>query len=52
MKTIKHYHDLYLKRAVLLLTVVLEKFRNISLKNCQLSPSHYLSAPGKLGCNV
>ena len=46
MKTIKDYHDLYLKRDVLLLAGVLEKFRNSNLKNYGLCPSHYLSAPG------
>ena len=33
MKTIKDYHDLYLKCDVLLLADVFEKFRNNSLKN-------------------
>ena len=44
MKTMKDYHDLYLKYDVLLLAVF-KKFRNNSLKNYGLSPSHYLSAP-------
>ena len=44
MKTIKDYHDLYLKRDVLLLADVFEKFRNNSLKNYGVCPSHYLSA--------
>ena len=46
MKTVKDYHDLYLKREVLSLADVFEKFRNNSLKNYGLYPSHYLSAPG------
>ena len=46
MKTIKDYHDLYLKCDVLLLTDLFEKFRNNSLKHYGLCPSHYLSAPG------
>ena len=46
MKTMKDYHDLYLKCGVLLLTDVFEKFRNNNLKNYGLCPSHYLSAPG------
>ena len=46
MKTIKDYHDLYLKCDVLLLADVFENFRNISLKNYGLCPSHYLSASG------
>ena len=33
MKTVNDYHDLYLKRDVLLLANVFEKFRNNSLKN-------------------
>ena len=32
MKTMKDYHDLYLKCDVLLLADVFEKFRNSSLK--------------------
>ena len=46
MKTMKDYHDVYLKCEVLLLADVFEKFRNNSLKNYGLSPSHYLSVPG------
>ena len=42
MKTIKDYHDLYLKFDVLLF----QKFRSNSFKNYQLYSSHYLSAPG------
>ena len=33
MKKVKDYHDFYLKRDVLLLADVFEKFRNTSLKN-------------------
>ena len=43
MKTMKYYHNLYLKCDVLLLADVSEKFRNNSLKNYGLCPSHYLS---------
>ena len=46
MKTMKDYHDVYLKCEVLLLADVFEKFRNNSLKNYGLCPSHYLSVPG------
>ena len=42
----KGYHDLYLRCDVLLLADVFEKFRDNSLKNYGLCPSHYLSAPG------
>ena len=45
MKTMKDYHELYLKYDVLLLADVFEKYRNNSLKNCGLFPSHYLSPP-------
>ena len=45
MKTMKDYHDVYLKRDVLLLGHVFGKFRNNSLKYYGLCPSHYLSAP-------
>ena len=44
IKTMKDYHDLYLKCYVLLLVVVSEKFRNNSLKNYRLYRSHYFSA--------
>ena len=44
MKAMKDYHDLYLKCDVLLL--LFENFRNNSLKNYGLCPSHYLSAQG------
>ena len=46
MKKMKDYHNLYLKCDVLLLVNFFEKFRNNSLKNYELCPSHYLSAPG------
>ena len=39
------YHNLYLKCHVLLLADVFEKYRNSTLKNDGLYPSHYLSAP-------
>ena len=45
IKTMKDYHDLYLKYDVLLLADVFEKFRNNSLKNYGLCPSNYLSGP-------
>ena len=46
MKTMKGYHDVYLKYDVLLLADVFENFRNNSLKNYGLCPSHYLNVPG------
>ena len=45
MKAVKNYNDFYLKCDVLLLAGVSGKFRNKSLKNYGLCPSHYLSAP-------
>ena len=45
MKTVKDYHDFYLKCDVLLSADVFEKFRNNNIKNYTLLPSHYLSAP-------
>ena len=45
-KTVKNYHDLYLKCDVSLLADVFEKFRNKSLKNYGLCPSRYFSALG------
>ena len=45
MKAKKDYDNLYLKCDVLLLADVFERFRNNSLKNYRLCPSHYLSAP-------
>ena len=46
MKTMKNYHDLYLKCDFLLLADVFEKFRNNSIKAFGLCPIHYLSALG------
>ena len=45
MKMLKDYHDFYLKCNVLLLADVFEKFRNNSLRNYELCPSHYLNTP-------
>ena len=45
MKTMKDYHDLYLKCDLLRLADVFEKFRNNSIKSYGLCRSHYLSAP-------
>ena len=45
MKTMKDYHDLYIKYDVSLLADVFEKFRNNSIKTYCICQSHYLSAP-------
>ena len=44
MKTMKDDHDLYLKCDALLLADVFENFRNNSLNNHGLCPSHYWTA--------
>ena len=41
----KDYYDLYLKCDAFLSADVFEKSRNNSLKNYELCPTHYLSAP-------
>ena len=45
-KTIKDFHDLYLKSDVLLLADVFENFRKVCLKHYKLDPVHYFTAPG------
>jgi hypothetical protein len=46
MKTFREYHDLYMKVDVLQLADVFEAFRDMSLKNYQLDPAWYYTAPG------
>ena len=46
MKTMRDYHDLYLKTDVLLLSDVFEEFRNVCLKHYQLDPAWYYTSPG------
>ena len=46
MKTFKDYHDLYNKSYVLLLADVFENFRDVCMKNYQLDPAWYYTAPG------
>ena len=45
MKTIKDYHDLYLKCNILMLPDIFKKIRNNDLKNYGLCWGQYLSAP-------
>ena len=45
-KTIKDYHNLYLKSDVLLLADVFENFRLTCLKHYKLDPAHYYTSPG------
>ena len=46
MKNMGDYHDHYLKKDVLLLADVYEKFTDTCLKNYGLDPCLYFSAPG------
>ena len=45
-KSIRDYHDLYLKSDVLLLADVFENFRKTCLKHYNLDPAHYYTSPG------
>ena len=45
-KNLGEYHDLYLKKDVLLLCDVFEKFISVCLKDYGLYPCHYFSSPG------
>ena len=46
MKNMVDYHDHYLKKDVLMLADVFEKFIDTCLKYYELDPCHYFSAPG------
>ena len=46
VNTMGDYHDFYLKRDVLLLADVFEKFIDTSLDYYGLDPCHYFSNPG------
>ena len=46
IKNIGDYHDHYLKKDVLLLADVFEKFTSMCLKFYILDPCHYFSSPG------
>ena len=45
-KTIRDYHDLYLKSDVLLLADVFENLRKTCLHHYKLDPAHYYTSPG------
>ena len=45
-RSIREYHDLYLRTDVLLLADVFEKFRCVSLQTYGLDPLHYYTLPG------
>ena len=44
-KTIKDYHDIYLKLDVLLLADIIENYRELSIKQMNIDPSYYISTP-------
>ena len=46
MKTMRNYHDLYLKTDVLLLTDIFETFVKTCLDYYELDPCDYFSSPG------
>ena len=46
MKNLEDYHNLYNRVNVLLLADVFENFRNVCIKNYNLDPAHYYTAPG------
>jgi hypothetical protein len=46
MKTMRDYHDLYLKTDVLLLADIMESFRKVCRENYGLDPMWYYTAPG------
>ena len=46
MKNMGDYHDHYLKKDVLLLADVFERFISTCLKYYELDPCHYFSSPG------
>ena len=45
MKTMKDYHDFYLKCDIFLLSDVFDTFRNAMLKTHKLDPAHYITLP-------
>ena len=46
MKNMGNYHDHYLKKNVLLLADIFEKFIDTCLKFHRLDPCHFFSSPG------
>ena len=46
LENLGQYHDLYVQSDTLLLADVFENFRDMSIKEYELDPSHFLSLPG------
>ena len=46
LENLGHYHDLYVKSDTLLLADVFENFRDMSIKEYELDPAHFVSLPG------
>ena len=46
MKSMRDYYDLYNRVDVVLLADVFENFRDICIKNYNLDPAYYYTAPG------
>ena len=44
-RTMRDYHDIYLKSDVLQLADIFESFRNLGMKEYKLDPAHYVSSP-------
>ena len=47
-RTLREYHDVYLKSDILLLADFFEKYRKMCLDYYKLDPVHYYTAPGNL----
>ena len=45
-RSLRDYHNLYLKSDVLLLSDVFESFRATCLRHYKLDPAHYYTSPG------
>ena len=45
-KNLGEYHDLYVQSDTLLLSNVIENFRDECIEIYELDPAHFLSAPG------